>query len=64
MKILTHGNVIRFQCESCGCEFLMGEKKTENLGFYLRAVCPECGNECAGHKEQKCVKAEQKKEGE
>ena len=49
MKILTNGKVFQFVCEVCGCEFVEGINRTENLGFYIRAYCPECGCECRAH---------------
>ena len=45
MKILKHGRVFTFRCESCGCEFVTSAASTQDLGFYRRAICPDCGAE-------------------
>ena len=45
MKIIKHGEVIRFTCPVCGCEYMAREeetyKKPDDPGYY--AVCPDCG---------------------
>lgn len=45
MKVIKHGEVIKFVCPVCSCEFMAREeetyKKPEDPGYY--AVCPDCG---------------------
>lgn len=45
MKVIKHGEVIRFVCPVCSCEFMAREEETykkpdEPENF---AVCPDCG---------------------
>lgn len=45
MKVIKHGEVIKFVCPVCSCEFMAREeetyKKPDDPGYY--AVCPDCG---------------------
>ena len=45
MKAIKHGEVIKFVCPVCSCEFMAREeetyKKPDDPGYY--AVCPDCG---------------------
>ena len=52
MKIVKHGCVIDFNCQVCGCEFLMSEEECyqeaaqdDKKGGEVQylAVCPDCG---------------------
>ena len=44
MKVIRHGEVVRFKCAVCGCGYVAGINEVTNCGFYLRADCPECGS--------------------
>ena len=44
MKVIRHGEVVRFKCAVCGCRYVAGINEVTNCGFYLRADCPECGS--------------------
>ena len=48
MKVLVHGIIIKFSCDSCGCAFIAGinEVRTPDKGENYYAKCPACGNEC------------------
>lgn len=55
MKVIKHGEVIRFTCPVCGCEYMAREeetyKKPEEPEYYT--VCPDCGeSDVPGYKEQ------------
>ena len=55
MKIIKHGEVIRFTCPVCGCEYMAREeetyKKPEEPEYFT--VCPDCGeSDVPGYKEQ------------
>ena len=45
MKVIKHGEVIRFVCPVCSCEFMAREeetyKKPDEQEYF--AVCPDCG---------------------
>lgn len=61
MLITKHGNVVRFVCEACGCEFVEAKKYTQECGFFIRASCPECGREV---RDQAYGMSEEEKDGE
>lgn len=42
MKILYHGTVVRFECDSCGCRFQAGVKECESI-MPFECICPDCG---------------------
>ena len=62
MKILRHGTVFVFRCDSCGCVFVEAKSKTNiaNEGIWsserkdhgTRKKCPDCGNDVIGFEEQ------------
>lgn len=53
MKVIKHGNCLRFECRECGCVFQATEKENgteyrayhngDDSGFYR--TCPDCGCE-------------------
>jgi len=45
MKIFKNGEVMTFSCKTCGCKYVEGINKIDNLGFYYRTFCPDCGDE-------------------
>jgi C4-type Zn-finger protein len=54
VKILKHGDVIRFQCPVCGCEWLAAENEcyVQSIWSFNKIVsqeyqcdCPECERE-------------------
>lgn len=45
MRIIKEGQIIRFECEACGCVFEEGLSKTIDVGFYRSCNCPCCGEE-------------------
>lgn len=55
MKLIKHGNCMRFVCENCGCEWNAVKKECEespcfeNLPRYIYK-CPECGKPTFGKK--------------
>ena len=50
MKILKHGNSIKFTCEKCGCVFTELPKVCYSSigedGAHYCMSCPECSNTC------------------
>ena len=50
MKVLCHGNSIKFICKDCGCVFSELPKKcyssTGSDGAHYCMVCPECNCTC------------------
>lgn len=44
MKVIKHGRVIIFDCKLCGCRYAAGANETTDCGFFLKAICPECGS--------------------
>lgn len=51
MLILLSGKVVRFNCESCNCGFVVGINRVtkdmtrvDNVEYY--ANCPACGDQC------------------
>lgn len=46
MKIIKKGKVVPFNCDSCGCEFVIGVKSTDNNDGNYYANCPMCGSSC------------------
>ena len=43
MKITKSGEIYKFICEGCGCEYVAGVNEVRNCGFYVDTQCPECG---------------------
>ena len=61
MKILKHGDVIKFTCPDCGCEFseLPGKcySSTGEDGAHYTMICPDCSRSCwTTEEEQKELK--------
>ena len=55
MKVIKHGEVIRFVCPVCSCEFMAREeetyKKPDEPEYF--AVCPDCGeSDIPGEKQE------------
>ena len=46
MKILKKGETIPFECNCCGCRFVVGINSIENKDGNFYANCPCCGSEC------------------
>ena len=43
MKVIKHGQVLRFTCTACGAEYVAGVHEARDCGFYIDAECPDCG---------------------
>ena len=44
MRIIKHGNVYKFSCNVCGCQWEAGENEcTPNIGYGIMCDCPDCG---------------------
>jgi len=43
MKVIKHGDVLRFTCHACGAEYVAGVHEARDCGFYIDAECPDCG---------------------
>lgn len=50
MKIIKHGNALRFVCENCECEWQEVTKNCTYDGFTFSYwyKCPECGKNTKG----------------
>ena len=50
MKIIKHGDIVIFKCDTCGCEFSELSKlcysATGEDGPHYCMGCPDCGNTC------------------
>lgn len=46
MKILKKGETIPFECNCCGCQFVVGINSIENKDGNFYANCPCCGSDC------------------
>jgi len=48
MKITRKGTVVKFGCNACGCEYLVGIRvvNTPDNGENYYCHCPTCGAEC------------------
>lgn len=51
MKILVKGEILKFKCASCNCEYITGINEARNCGFFRDAECPECGTRNAYSRE-------------
>ena len=59
MRIIKHGNVMRFKCDACGCEFVANKDECKKQPKYSECMmtgtyeyyyhCPECGKRIQGH---------------
>lgn len=43
MRIIKEGEILRFECEVCGCIFEEAKSRTQDFGFYIGHECPCCG---------------------
>lgn len=46
MLIKKKGKVITFDCNACGCEFIVGVNVSKNYDGNFYCNCPMCGSEC------------------
>lgn len=59
MKILKHGNLLKFVCEDCECEWVEVKKNCKDetifsaLGHRYWYRCPECGKNTCGKEVKK-----------
>lgn len=61
MKILKHGNCMKFTCEYCKCEWTAAKMECSPLKLFEAPTqyyynCPECGKRTCGV----CITAEDK----
>lgn len=47
MKVITHGNIIHFDCKVCGCQFDAGILECIDDNPYT-CLCPDCGTATKG----------------
>lgn len=48
MRVTKPGEIVKFSCGACGCEFVAGinTAKTNDKGENYYCHCPTCGAEC------------------
>lgn len=48
MRVTKPGEIVKFSCGACGCEFVTGINvaETNDKGENYYCHCPTCGSEC------------------